>query len=567
MTITPRSEPRRHVRRPSRFPLLLRLVAAAMMLAAWGGAEARADGKFFPLVVVGGEDDPTIPYQRAMIAYRDGVETLVVESTVESKGDALGWVIPLPTEPTQIEAAKPGTLESVYKLIGPRIDASGRSGLELCVFLFIFALLFSAAVAYDNHRGRQSLAVRSVLILSMFLIFRASVMLPSLGVGRGGLEAVARANVLQERQIGAYKVSIITGDSAEPIRAWLTENGFRVPESTVPVLDQYAKAGWCFSAARIATGGDGQLTPHPLKFVFKTPQPVYPMKLTGVDAGKLQLDLYVVADRAAEAAHMAKISCDTYRPTLSRFGSNLAEDWAGAVSAGELYKADDISISVGHPDATALMWPGCTLTHLRGTLSPTDMADDITIALAQTGSSHKKMYTHQAAMRTGWKTGTGLGTLILLPAAVVVWMRMRKHQQNPGWFRLCLIVALGLGLIGGSATFAVLPKLATDVRRTRSESHDYWLQRFVLHAYSSVVGRISRRDVTPDMQQFDRWWAKQVKEGMPRGEAKAGDIPHGYEIERADAEWALTLYDRYATPTRITIRAAAEQAEPNEPSG
>lgn len=556
------------VQRASSRLFIPRLVAAVMMLAACSGIEAQADGKFFPLVVVGGEDDPTIPYQRAMIAYRDGVETLVVESTVDGKGDALGWVIPLPAEPTLIESAKAGTLESVYKLVGPRINASGRRGLKLTVLLLILSLLSCAVVAYDNDRGRQSLSKSSVLVLSIFLFYMAFEMLPALGVRRAGL--TASASVLQEQRVGSYEVSIITGDSAEPIRAWLTENGFRVPESTLPVLDEYAKSGWCFSAARIATEGDGLLTPHPLKFVFKTAEPVYPMKLTGVDAGDLQLDLYVVADRAAKTAHMDRISCDIYRPAISRYGSELAENFEGAVRVGKLYQADDIRISVGHPDTTALMWPGCTLTHLRGTLAPPDMADDMMISWVPTKPTHKQVFTHHAAMRNGWMTGMVLGVLILLPASVVIRLRMRKSQQKSGWLRRCLIAALGLGLLGGSAAYAVLPKVVTSIKPSRGWRSTYYLHRDTLDAYSSVAYDMSRGKLTPDIEQFDQWWAEQVDawqaKWSQRLKAETRDIPGGYEVERNGTGWTLTLYDRYATPIRLEIRAASEQPEPTEPS-
>ena len=86
---------------------------------------AVADGKYFHRPTVAGEADPAMPFQRALIAYRDGVETMLVESAVQGTGGDLGWVIPLPVGPTSINARTPGALRSALRRLRPptsRID-------------------------------------------------------------------------------------------------------------------------------------------------------------------------------------------------------------------------------------------------------------------------------------------------------------------------------------------------------------------------------------------------------------------------------------------------------------
>ena len=49
---------------------------------------------------------PAIPNQRAVIFYKDGVQTLIVQSTLDAPKGEYAWVVPLPAEPTQYAAGK-----------------------------------------------------------------------------------------------------------------------------------------------------------------------------------------------------------------------------------------------------------------------------------------------------------------------------------------------------------------------------------------------------------------------------------------------------------------------------
>ena len=65
------------------------LVALAAVL---GGVDAWGDGCKFPLAGV--RDLPDIPFQRAVVAHRDGVEQLLIESSLDGAGKGFAWVIP-----------------------------------------------------------------------------------------------------------------------------------------------------------------------------------------------------------------------------------------------------------------------------------------------------------------------------------------------------------------------------------------------------------------------------------------------------------------------------------------
>ena len=86
-------------------------------------ARARGNGKMYPLARL--PVAPKIPTQRALVVWRDGVETLVVESAAETASPEVGWVLPLPSEPTTLEVADAGMLTSMTacqrpEIVGPR---------------------------------------------------------------------------------------------------------------------------------------------------------------------------------------------------------------------------------------------------------------------------------------------------------------------------------------------------------------------------------------------------------------------------------------------------------------
>ena len=89
--------------------------AAVLML----GAAAAGDGKYWPEPAY--PATPKIPLQRAIIVHKDGIETLIVESAFESESPNVGWVLPLPAEPTKLAVADPGMCRSLSMCLRPRI--------------------------------------------------------------------------------------------------------------------------------------------------------------------------------------------------------------------------------------------------------------------------------------------------------------------------------------------------------------------------------------------------------------------------------------------------------------
>ena len=78
-----------------------------------------ADGKYFPEKAY--KAAPAIPSQRAILVYRNGIEKLVIESSLYGKGQEFGWVIPLPSKPTEYEKTSPGLIKTFSLVLQPDI--------------------------------------------------------------------------------------------------------------------------------------------------------------------------------------------------------------------------------------------------------------------------------------------------------------------------------------------------------------------------------------------------------------------------------------------------------------
>ena len=77
-----------------------------------------ADGVYIPAAK---KKLPEIPIQRALVKYQAGIESLIVESTLDGEGGDYGWIIPVPNKPTRFEKVSPGLLKTMSLQIQPKI--------------------------------------------------------------------------------------------------------------------------------------------------------------------------------------------------------------------------------------------------------------------------------------------------------------------------------------------------------------------------------------------------------------------------------------------------------------
>ena len=128
-------------------------------------------------------------------------------------------------------------------------------------------------------------------------------------------------SILDRRLVGIFETTTIASRDPAALENWLRENGFVISSNAEPVIASYLKDGWVFVATKIRRDkpDNETSTPHPLSFTFKTDKPVYPMRLTGVDNGPLQIELYVFRSltRKGDAFQVGTLHPATHRASVA----------------------------------------------------------------------------------------------------------------------------------------------------------------------------------------------------------------------------------------------------------
>lgn len=244
-------------------------------------------------------------------------------------------------------------------------------------------------------------------------------------------------HVLQRKTVGAYDTTVLSATDAPALRAWLSENGFDAPESIDPVVTELMDEGWVFVASKVrAPAEHGVVRLHPLAFTFATPEPVYPMRLTGVGATTLALELYVCGAGRALAEGMDVSFCAT------------ADRFSGL--------SDELSLRVGNAGV---------LTKLVGDFDAASMARDIVLGWeAYEGAATVYLGPRAAFHRAAGQGGTA--ALALLIVAGLVGRRLAGRGGRHAWLVdvLAPFVALGCAALVGILVHRSLPTVPGTVR-------------------------------------------------------------------------------------------------------
>lgn len=509
-------------------PIIPAVACAAALVATH---DALADGKFFQQLQV--QDAPDIRGQRAVVAFRDGVETLIVQSDVAGVDGQFAWVLPLPAEPTRIEACPSYTLTALNAALQPRVTVLPRDALIASVIVFLLTAAFCRDHLPAQTRAPLRFSASRVLVVILIAILLGVMMLPSLG--RAG--SSPEVEILQTARVGVYDISVIQGSDAGAVTNWLTSNGFATSPSASAVMRDYVSDGWCFLAAKIADAAGSDATHHPLKLVFPIAEPVYPLRLTGTDGNPVQLDVYVIAEQRARARHLRIWSSDRFlmQERYRRFGGFRAD-------TPEIYRAASARGQVGIPAVTSVMWPGCVITRLHGQLRPADMRADLTFAWDQEVPSRATVYTPAGAL--GWSSVFGLFAAIIAMVAFTVLAARRRWTWRELLKRRAVAVVL-VAAAAGAGRYATLEV----VRATQSRN----LGRMADLAHRAALTKIAQAPPREPFPDAYRALLAKPERGSPHEYSGRLDKPGDCTIESTSNGWTLTILDRDYIPVTIPI--------------
>lgn len=496
---------------------------------------AHADGKYWPEKAY--EAPPRIPVQRAVLAFRDGLETLVIESTADSESPDLGWVVPLPSEPEVLSEVRPGLFESLAWCLGPSITHDLRGVMKGAGFVFAFVLLFVVVLAWS-----RSLPLAAGLLgLAAFCFLVGSFLSASLGVPSPDSAGI---RVTTSKRVGSYSVDVLKAETPEALGSWLAASGLAaLDDEERAVVRDYIEASWCFVVARIQRDRSGMATPHPIRLGFRCRSAVYPLRLTGLPGGATELDLFVVAERQAGPGELRTAFADRFL---------RVEGDAGAELEGELWRGRRSGLEIGHPDLEGLFWDGCVVARLRGSLWPDDMKDDLTFEWGDLRPVRESFFSRKGAWRTAVTAFFVSGTLGLLALLI-----FRERDFRVGGRRDALaqtgVVVLGVAVLFAIVLFRSLPirevTVTSGPSRILHEVEAMKLTEFLgAHLDSTAPEGVApmRRHIA---ELLAKEWsgryrsaiALEKETGLPQLAA-----PGGYEVREVDGQTRVYYYDQLA---------------------
>jgi hypothetical protein len=371
-----------------------------------------ADGKMFGREEV----PPGIPYQRALILFSKGVETLILQSKYETPGSEgepeICWVVPLPAPP-QVASAPPLYAESLFDALDdsspPRVTVVRYRLMRFARFLLLasgaaFVILLLASVC----TGKPQWLRRRWRLWTAYAILVETVGGGALWLAAGSsLAGGRRVETVSAHRVGIYDVQVIRSDSSEELISWLNGNGFAFGEKDKAAFESHVSRGWCFVVATIRpdvkkrsekVGWSGLAAPLILRFPHETP--IYPLALTGTGGYDTEVLIYL--------ATRCKMSCNDrlklryagqfrrwplrlllwhyYQPDPPNFFAFERTcidrpDWAPDSFADEEFPSPEM---MGYP----------YLCKFKDTLTPEEMAEDLVFTPAPDNTPYREHQIH-----------------------------------------------------------------------------------------------------------------------------------------------------------------------------
>jgi hypothetical protein len=359
-----------------------------LILAGLVSSNARADGKFYQIHEA---VPPDIPYQRAFLLFDEGTETLVVQSKYEltqsAKTESLAWVVPTPSVPEL--ASMPGG--QAWLFFDTAARHSQPSLVHFSAFVpIVFAVLFVigvvlllvclvqypfvrtgkiARVSWDRRCSRG-------VAVTVFGFLLLGITMPTLSTSA----SLGNVEIIKTERVGIYDVTVVRGDDAEPVLAWLRENKFAFGDEDKAVFADYVARGWCFVTAKVNPHVDGEkqrVTAEglvaPLVLTFPTDRTVYPLALTAVAGAKTEILIYTLTPQ--------KLTC----------GGRLPLRDARAIPSGRVLERlwvmtgpDEFGLMEGLPDKAMM------LCKFKGTMTAAQMREDLVFETAPDNAAYRE---------------------------------------------------------------------------------------------------------------------------------------------------------------------------------
>lgn len=353
-----------------------------------------ADGGYFPPPYHQQMYEPT---QEAMLVFDGSHETLIIKPSFDGDASSFAWVVPVPNYPT-VEAADPELFYELYRLTQPVYESRATLGMGI--------------MAASAPQGDVGIYLH------------------------------------ERKQVGIYDTVVMSGWNAENFMWWFQKEGFAIPDSAMPLIEEYMAKDWIFVVMKI-NGSDYTGGIEPVKFEFDSPEAVYPLRISSVNKGASEIHLYVFADERQQEPGFNV----TY---ASRFTADEARSY---------------------PKLNELLDREYFLTKLERTMWPTQMTYDIVVEDdvkrdTWTGAQYSEEYVPKYERPFDWGALIIVNIIavpLLAVASVAFWFALNhlSKKKKLGFARalaygLIALVLLNLALFSSQlgeivATLVMLP--------------------------------------------------------------------------------------------------------------
>jgi hypothetical protein len=377
----------------------------------------------------------------------------------------------------------------------------------------------------------------------------AIVLLPNMAkarsMGMGSTSSAETVSILDRKIVGIFETTTITSHDAKALQTWLSENGFAVPTNAEPVIVSYVKDGWVFVAAKVRRDKPEieTSTPHPLSFTFKTKKPVYPMRLTGLNSRQLKVELYVFGPARAKARHFTVERCT--RPNYPERPSDepiYHHHWVPETP--NIFHPLLRRWTDGFPIATKLV----------GTLSPSDMHQDVWLNWKFFLEKKNHLFSRTGALTTAlnWGTVFFAGSLVVV---CLLALAKDKHKVSLAR-RIGVISASSVILIG--LIYLCLPKIEVRLEKDTGGKMANILFEFGMEVAADITNhtpvadaRLTVRNIiTVPQTNAPYWneWSSSVHWANWQNHYLGGplheeDSPGNYTIREVNGRLELVMYD------------------------
>lgn len=259
---------------------------------------------------------PTIPYARAYISHRDGVQTMIVDAAIYGPEGMYAWIIAVPNKPELARVRDGDPLGALVESMPPEVGPDDSRRWRWAAWTAVLGVGLAITAPWRLRGTARSKLVR----LGLESLVAAGIVGGAYGFGSIGQQSELSSPAttplrdvpqILNRTMRGGNVEIIESPTAAELADWFRTHGAAPTRDARPVMDAAIRQGWSFVAVT-PTRHDGRAqVSAPIEIVFRTPEPVLPLRLTGAgQRNDLVLDLFVSGTRPARADRTERWALD-----------------------------------------------------------------------------------------------------------------------------------------------------------------------------------------------------------------------------------------------------------------